>query len=994
MGGGHFIMDAVKMINALTIMERREVLKNESSDNNNIEIWKSIKSKLTDKQIEQVIELRGVNHREFNNTIQDISSIQDESIISCLREIVGTSRWFEVFQEVMNAEVKAPQWNIHWEISMVIMNFVNWGMNRIKESVKNLKTLSLDTDVYSELERYLYQTLFAMASKAFVYEFNKEKNSRKHESYTIKKFVIERLENKEQLEAFYYEYPVLARRLSIKVDLVTKNIIDMLANLDREYAAICNAYMIDTSKIRHIKCGSGDTHRQGKTVCIISIGEKKIVYKPYGDELGIKFNEFLRAYNKYTEYLPFMVMNNLYYKTFTIYEYIENKECRESYQVNSFYNRIGQLLFILHLLGANDMHCENLIACEEYPVIVDYETIIGNYNYNKKTSNAFDEYVKEFSNSVVNIGFLPITIKGLQMGGLNNQGGTQSIEHEAIENKDDENIVFKKQKFMLSSNKNLPIFQGEAQDYKNYVSDIINGFERGYHIFLKHKKELKEALSIFQDTNARVVLQATQNYADICDFTSHPKYLYDMLDMEKLLENVINPFHGITEALLYEIKDLHNGDIPIFFVNSSGKDLISSEGYSCPNFFNSTIYEDICSKMNNLEHIYQKQQKLLFYYLECGSSVNHSFWRKEKWNGELENSEKLAKELRLELEKRISDRILLGKDKETLTWLTMNDNSLNCVFSDVYDGFGGLAEYFIQLKKNKQDSILLNQYEEIMKKMLLGKETFWGDESLGLCRNAGSELYILNEYYEEEKSVEIEEKISALLNYMGKKTEQEKEGMPILEEGRLIEILSKTYQLLDNYDALKLMETIGKNILMQLKQCGYISLLEGDLFHIGHVLQALAILHETFEEEIYKEELLSIFQMFVKKGVWEGDTYILLGKRFPISDGLLLHMVGYLKNVPYISQEEVDKLQKEIRSRFAICKFKNDTLHNGFCAGIDFCNTFQDKENMQVFLDKMLKRFQLYQELKVEDAPLYANLSRERGYIGVLNTFCKVYAKK
>jgi lantibiotic modifying enzyme len=55
-------------------------------------------------------------------------------------------------------------------------------------------------------------------------------------------------------------------------------------------------------------------------------------------------------------------------------EVVEYLPCQNQEEIKRYYQRAGQLLCLLYVLGANDCHNENLIACGEYPVLVDLET--------------------------------------------------------------------------------------------------------------------------------------------------------------------------------------------------------------------------------------------------------------------------------------------------------------------------------------------------------------------------------------------------------------------------------------------------------------------------------------------------------------------------------------------------------------------------------------------------------------------------------------------
>jgi lantibiotic modifying enzyme len=56
---------------------------------------------------------------------------------------------------------------------------------------------------------------------------------------------------------------------------------------------------------------------------------------------------------------------------------VENRNCNTKEEVYRFYRRMGIYIFIFYLLESNDIHGENMIACGEYPVIVDMENMLS-----------------------------------------------------------------------------------------------------------------------------------------------------------------------------------------------------------------------------------------------------------------------------------------------------------------------------------------------------------------------------------------------------------------------------------------------------------------------------------------------------------------------------------------------------------------------------------------------------------------------------------------
>lgn len=640
------------------------------------------------------------------------------------------------------------------------------------------------------------------------------------------------------------------------------------------------------------------------------------------------------------------------------------------------------MLYILNICGSNDMHCENIIAYKGYPVIVDYETIIGNYDYNKNATNAYDEFVKKFSSSVINIGFLPVEIRGLLLGGLNNQGGTQSIEHEAIICKDDESILFEKQRFELKSNKNIPILDNEYQEYYDYISDILSGFEKAFRIFYCNKEIINELKVTFSGSQARVVLQATQNYVDIAEFSSHPNYLYDMLDLEKLFENVINSFFDVTGHFLSEINDMINGDIPIFYANANEKTLIDSTGMRIEDFFSNTIIERIESKTEELAGIYEEQKKYLLYYFGCGQLTNKQFWDTQYLtvkNEEVTNADNLL----LFLEKRIEKNIILAKNEETLTWLTMENNNLTCVFSDVYEGFGGLAWYIINAKKMNYKNSVLDKYEKVIEKMLLNKYTFWGDESLGVCRTAGNEIGLLISFYKFDKDVRFEEKIAVLLEFIKANMNSNQIKLSVLEVAQMINVLFEVYDALDNYEALLLMNNLGEYMLRELKKYGYIHMFGEEVFHIGTVINALKVMSDVTENEVYRYEYNDIMEEFLS-GTLNDNQYNVMEYSYNICSGELLRVLESLMMIgdkKYYSN--LIELCQSISEKALDITFDNDTLYEGTCAALSLAIQINDKAKVKYYLETLFNRYKIYNDIKVVDAPIFPKLGLKNGYLGV-----------
>lgn len=78
-------------------------------------------------------------------------------------------------------------------------------------------------------------------------------------------------------------------------------------------------------------------------------------------------------------------------------------ECATETEIKNYFTRLGINLFLCYAIGAADIHYENVIAAGEFPVLIDMEVIKRN-----KNSNIMRDIEKFMSDSVLNIGILPV----------------------------------------------------------------------------------------------------------------------------------------------------------------------------------------------------------------------------------------------------------------------------------------------------------------------------------------------------------------------------------------------------------------------------------------------------------------------------------------------------------------------------------------------------------------------------------------------------------
>ena len=91
---------------------------------------------------------------------------------------------------------------------------------------------------------------------------------------------------------------------------------------------------------------------------------------------------------------------------------MQRRRCRGEEEIRHFYRRIGIQAGIGYFLGSHDFHYQNLVACGEYPVLVDLENLFGT-----------EEGEGGLGRSVLSGGLLPVAMKDARYCAVTGNGG-------------------------------------------------------------------------------------------------------------------------------------------------------------------------------------------------------------------------------------------------------------------------------------------------------------------------------------------------------------------------------------------------------------------------------------------------------------------------------------------------------------------------------------------------------------------------------------------
>lgn len=184
----------------------------------------------------------------------------------------------------------------------------------------------------------------------------------------------------EGLLAFFAERAVLARLLVLLVEQWIEVCAEFFQRLAADRDRIIQHFQWSQSPglVVDLNARCSDPHHHGRTVFLLSFaGGQKLVYKPRSMEIDQAFFLCLVWFNAHGLSLDLKCAQILSRGTYGWMEYVEHLPCTSREEVQSDYQRAGQLICLLYMLGSIDIHNENLIVNGAYPYLIDLETILS-----------------------------------------------------------------------------------------------------------------------------------------------------------------------------------------------------------------------------------------------------------------------------------------------------------------------------------------------------------------------------------------------------------------------------------------------------------------------------------------------------------------------------------------------------------------------------------------------------------------------------------------
>jgi len=553
--------------------------------------------------------------------------------------------------------------------------------------------------------------------------------------------------------AFFQKYPVLGRLIATAIDFWVEATGEFLERLNADLSLIQQAFNPSESlegqiirnepgKVIEIKSTLSDLHNQGRSVIALTFESSlKVIYKPKNLGLEVTYGQLLEWCNENFSSeitqgldrlaLPFKVIKVLNQGTYGWVEYVEQQPCEDEGAAQRFYTRAGMLLCLLYILGGNDCHSDNLIACGEHFVLVDMETVMQHEA--SLMIDILDESAvlvarNQIFDSVLRTGLLPMWQFGVNTSIAYDLSALGNVDIQPVPipmpvwrfiNTDDMQQGYEKIHRPLAAN--IPVLNGVALSPNNYIDELVTGFEQMYRFLMKQRKALltpDSPLAAFGSQQVRFLFRPTKVYSKVLyNKAMAPEFLGHGLSWSMEVDILSRAFLTAEDKpkawqiLSAELKAMGQLDIPYFSATADSDALPLSPEQIIPEYFKAPCLSKALTKLHQLDETDLAQQvaiiQLAFYArvarAEPSAPGNSTAGDIEKYPTSLLTSEQLLQQAQ-NIAVEIQDRAITGADG-SLSWINLTFVPSALRFQvmplgySLYDGNCGIALFLAALAK-------------------------------------------------------------------------------------------------------------------------------------------------------------------------------------------------------------------------------------------------------------------------------------------------------
>ncbi len=452
---------------------------------------------------------------------------------------------------------------------------------------------------YSEFENQLFETIMFLSMKTLVLDINHfskeiENKSKAYEQY------IQQIREENGISNFFDRYPYLLKQINREVGLVVESYSLLFDRFLKDLSEIRSCFNI-TESLSNVEFSLGDSHSQKQTVVKIEFKGKSVYYKPKSYDsynILLELISLLKSNNIPSFSLPESLIKADYCWQLGVAYTSSNKD-----EVAKIYFKYGVLAAFSEIFSITDLHMENVIVSGGDLYLIDVETFfqrklnVQNQNFEGIT---VDTYQRIYETSLSN-GLFPVQFEknsAPNVSGISGKGGKRKKGKYELINKNRGDMKLVKVDYFQEDGFNIPTLNGKVVEPLDYANEIISGFRECYIFLIPQRSKIKEIVEGFPELKSRALFRNTSDYGKFLQASTNPKYLFSEKKRKNLFSILYDAKHIEHFIVDNEIKDLMNGDIPYFSMDTRGN-VYNSVGTLIGNLGDTTSLFDSITILND-----------------------------------------------------------------------------------------------------------------------------------------------------------------------------------------------------------------------------------------------------------------------------------------------------------------------------------------------------------------------------------------------------------
>lgn len=711
-----------------------------------------------------------------------------------LREDAELPEWTVVLQRIVGAVEQAgkgtaaPEMRLHDPIMVPgePLPFEHLFLPVLADVERSLQERAgsladaLTPNAWTAVKRSLLRSLTLLSSRALelefsVFRFGTVTSPDSRVAYF--RFIGEMLRGK--WSVFLREYSVLAKLLAITVRNWEDALLEFLQRYETDQPWR-NERVVpgqrSSGAIEGLEWDGADSHNGGRRVMIVTLSDGgKLVYKPKSLALDTAYSRLLDWLREHGAPCDLTTTEQMDCGSYGWQSFVGHEPLADESEFVPYYRRAGGLLCLAHMLGATDLHEENVIAHGACPVLIDVETLLQPLADNERSDDPAADAEELASGrkarSVLRTMLLPNwrsaryadgkEISGLFGGPLSEPIAVRGFIHLNTDAMKMGSIPFKQ-----PETANLPFLQdrGRGFDFAAISRALIQGFREMYMFLLANRDRLlaeEGPLSAFKGLPARLLFRPTSAYSQLLETSLSPELLRNGADRDIQLDAMCRFLVADDEMsdrwplVQRELDALWIMDIPYFQIRTDDCRVSDRNGPYGPILFDRSGYDGLIRTLRHMSRndcdFQTSMIRGTLYAKLAERNTAHSArggFKSRDQAARLADMEHAIDVLKAAeaIAARLNDEAIIAPDG-TRTWIAPRFNGRiirqRLLGPDLYDGVCGIALFYAALagitgKMGYRDDALSTL--RLLRVKLDSKESF-ANTRIGGMVGLGSILY-------------------------------------------------------------------------------------------------------------------------------------------------------------------------------------------------------------------------------------------------------------